>query len=172
MIRRSLLLSLLLAATTAGVASAQNPAAAMPAPDDFLGMMGEVRRELNPAARLLAHGAELELTAAQSAALQSLAEPMNRFLDEALVPQINPASLVVLNLMMNLTDEPVNEEEIRSAFREQADREAEMIIRMARMERDVNRVLTPEQRAKRVSLKLNSPFGLMRDMASSMVPTK
>ena len=169
MIRRSLLLSLLVAAT-AGTASAQISDVSATAQGDLLGMMAEVRQQMNPAARLLAHRAELELTTAQATALETLAEPMNRFLDEALVPQVSPASLVVLKLMMDPTEEEVDDEEVRAAFREQADVQAEMIIRMARIEREANRVLTPEQRAKRVSLKINSPFGLMRAMLESMPP--
>ena len=170
MVRRSLLLALLLGAAAA-TASAQNPSVSMVAHGDMLGMMGEVRLQMNTAARLLAHRAELGLTTPQVAALESLAEPMDRFLDDALAAQIvNPASLAMLKLMMDPTGEAVDEEEIRAAFRQQADSEAEMFIRMARIERDANRVLTPEQRAKRTSLNLNSPFGLMRALVESVAP--
>lgn len=170
MVRRSLLLSLLLGATAA-TASAQTPTVAMAAHGDMLGMMEEVRLQMNTAGRLLAYRAELELTTAQAAALESLAEPMDRFLDDALTAQIvNPASFAILRLMMDPTEEAVDEEEIRAAFRQQADGEAEMFIRMARIEREANRVLTPEQRAKRTSLNLNSPFGMMRALLESTAP--
>jgi Spy/CpxP family protein refolding chaperone len=172
MIRRSLLLSLLLAASAGGV-SAQVDGAPAFAQGEFLGIqMEQLRREMNPAAQLLAHRTELELTTAQAAELESLSAPMDRFLEQALVPQINPASLAVLMLMADPSDGPVDDEGIRAAFREQADSQAEMIIRMARIDRDVNRVLTPEQKAKRVSLKINSPFGIMRDLANTMMPAQ
>ena len=157
---RHLLLPLLLAAT-AGTASAQTPQIPMPSQEEMQGMMGFARQAMNPAAQLLAHRSELELTTAQVAALDSLAAPMDRFLLEQMAPQIEPASLAVLKLMMDPA-EKVNEEEIRAAFREQADRQADMIIRMARMEREVNQLLTPDQRAQRQKLELNSPFGMLR----------
>ena len=170
MVRRSLLLSLLLGATAA-TSSPQNPNVSMAAHGDMLGMMGEVRLQMNTAARLLAHRTELELTTAQAAALESLAEPMDRFLDDALAARIeNPAMFAMLRLMMDATEEAVDEDEIRAAFRQQADGEAEMFIRMARVEREANRVLTPEQRAKRTSLNLNSPFGMMRALIESVAP--
>ena len=132
-------------------------------------MMEFARQALNPAAQLLAHRTELALTPAQATALDSLAAPMNRFLDEHMKEQMTPASMAVMRVMMD-PGATIDEEAIRAAYREQANRQAELIIRMVHMERRVGELLTPEQREKRQTLRLNSMFGMMRAMGGAMTP--
>ena len=160
---RLLLLPFLLAAT-AGAASAQIPGMPAPSQEDMRGLMEFARQAMNPAAQVLAHRAELGLTPEQVTALDSIAAPLNRFLDENMLSQSAGASAV--SRAMGGGGE-IDEEAIRAAYREQADRQAELMIRGLRVERQVAQVLTPEQRTKRQQLQASSVFEMMRAMGAA-----
>jgi hypothetical protein len=141
----------------------------MPSQAEMQGMMEFARQALNPAAQILAHRAELAITPAQAVALDSLAAPMNLFLNEHMKAQMTPASAAVMRVMTDPNAE-IDEAAIRAGYREQADKQAELIIRMVRLERQVGQLLTPEQREKRQTLQLNSMMGMMRAMGSAVTP--
>ena len=166
MLPRLLALALLLA--TAGSVSAQIPEVPPPSQEEIRGMMAMARQMMNPAAQLLTHRAELELTPAQVAALDSLAPPMDRYLEEAMTSQAAPPMAVTRAMAPGGGE--IDEEAIRAAYREQADRQAEIVIRRARMERQVAEILTPAQREKRQTLMMNAAFEMMRAMGNAASP--
>jgi Spy/CpxP family protein refolding chaperone len=170
MLRLSTIVPLFLA-LSAGPVSAQVPGVVPPSPAEALGLMEMARQAMNPAAQALAHRAELELTPAQVATLDSLAAPMNRLLEETMAGQGSSAMTAVNQAMINPSAE-IDEAAVRAAFREQADRQADMVILRMRLDRSVAQVLTPAQREKAEALQMNSMFGMMRAMGGAVTPDR
>ena len=170
MLRLSTIVPILLA-LSAGPVSAQIPGVVPPSQEEALGLMAMARQAMNPAAQALAHRAELELTPAQVATLDSLAAPMNRLLEEMMAGQGASAMSAVSGAMGNQGAE-IDEAAVRAAFREQADRQADMFIMRMRLDRSVAQVLTPAQRQKAEALQMNSMFGVMRAMGGAFTPDR
>lgn len=149
--------------------SAQTPMSDMPSPEEMEQMMEAAKRMMNPAALILAHRSELQLTGEQAAAVEQLENRMTAVIEQHTARHSAHAGSSMLVRAMQDPTLKLDEQAIRAEACEQAKQQAELSIEMIRTKRGVAQVLTSAQQQKLTELEA---VGMMRMMQGMFDPPK
>ena len=165
-------LALIAALTLAPPLSAQvTPGIPMPGMNEIGGLMEMARQQMNPAAAVLARRAELGLTPAQVAALDSVAAPLNVIIDRMMTPEpgMMPIQMEMAQAMAD-PSAPLDEPRVRAMLLAQAERQVDLTMESFKAQRRLLQILTAEQRDRWMSLQMEAAARMMGAMGGMVTP--
>lgn len=165
--RAALLLLALLPLGAARPTAAQLPGMELPSPEQMQQMMAVAKQAMNPVAAVLASREELALTAAQVGALEPIAARVSEAVERTVQAQQSGAQTRLVQAMSD-PSVPIDEAGIRAEACEQATQQAQMMIETVRGRREMNAILTAEQRARVDEIQMRFASKVMQGMVEGI----